>query len=51
MFPKWNGDVDDPAMDNIIKVMFNDPGWEGPWNAGQSPVLQGCEDGSDSSEE
>ncbi|WZY98966.1 hypothetical protein YC2023_071295 [Brassica napus] len=28
MFPKWNGDVDDPAADNIIKVMFNDPGWE-----------------------
>ncbi|KAG5375504.1 hypothetical protein IGI04_040100 [Brassica rapa subsp. trilocularis] len=28
MFPKWDGDVDDPAADNIIKVMFNDPGWE-----------------------
>ncbi|KAG5406147.1 hypothetical protein IGI04_012266 [Brassica rapa subsp. trilocularis] len=28
MFPKWDGDVDDPATDNIIKVMFNDPGWE-----------------------
>ncbi|XP_033130779.1 uncharacterized protein LOC117126546 [Brassica rapa] len=28
MFSKWDGDVDDPAADNIIKVMFNDPGWE-----------------------
>ncbi|CAN6834622.1 unnamed protein product [Brassica oleracea] len=28
MFPKWDGDVDDPAADNIIKVMFNDPGWK-----------------------
>ncbi|CAN7066147.1 unnamed protein product [Brassica rapa subsp. trilocularis] len=28
MFPKCDGDVDDPAVDNIIKVMFNDPGWE-----------------------
>ncbi|CAN7001116.1 unnamed protein product, partial [Brassica rapa subsp. trilocularis] len=28
IFPKWDGDVDDPAADNIIKVMFNDPGWE-----------------------
>ncbi|CAN7065829.1 unnamed protein product, partial [Brassica rapa subsp. trilocularis] len=28
MFPKWDGDVDDHAADNIIKVMFNDPGWE-----------------------
>ncbi|CAN7111686.1 unnamed protein product [Brassica rapa subsp. narinosa] len=28
MFPKWDRDVDDPAADNIIKVMFNDPGWE-----------------------
>ncbi|KAL0731458.1 hypothetical protein Bca4012_027552 [Brassica carinata] len=26
--PKWDGDVDDPAADNIIKVMFNDPGWK-----------------------
>ncbi|CAN7135903.1 unnamed protein product [Brassica rapa subsp. narinosa] len=28
MFPKWDGDVDDPAADNIIKVMFNDPEWK-----------------------
>ncbi|KAL0728906.1 hypothetical protein Bca4012_024999 [Brassica carinata] len=28
MFPKWDGDVDDPAADNIIKVMFDDPGWK-----------------------
>ncbi|XP_013607991.1 PREDICTED: uncharacterized protein LOC106314707 [Brassica oleracea var. oleracea] len=28
MFPKWDEDVDDPAADNIIKVMFNDPGWK-----------------------
>ncbi|CDY23130.1 BnaC09g18840D [Brassica napus] len=28
MFPKWDRDVDDPAADNIIKVMFNDPGWK-----------------------
>ncbi|CAN7135652.1 unnamed protein product [Brassica rapa subsp. narinosa] len=28
MFPKWDGDADDPAADNIIKDMFNDPGWE-----------------------
>ncbi|KAF2560009.1 hypothetical protein F2Q68_00016963 [Brassica cretica] len=26
MFPQWDGDVEDPAVDNIIKVMFNDPG-------------------------
>ncbi|KAL0742062.1 hypothetical protein Bca4012_083575 [Brassica carinata] len=26
--PKWDGDVDDPAADNIIKVMFDDPGWK-----------------------
>ncbi|CAF1931570.1 unnamed protein product [Brassica napus] len=25
MFPQWDGDVEDPAVDNIIKVMFNDP--------------------------
>ncbi|XP_048622753.1 uncharacterized protein LOC125591889 [Brassica napus] len=28
MFPEWDGDVEDPAADNIIKVMFNDPGWK-----------------------
>ncbi|CAF1918312.1 unnamed protein product [Brassica oleracea var. botrytis] len=28
MFPKWDRDVDDPAADNIIKAMFNDPGWK-----------------------
>ncbi|KAF2616740.1 hypothetical protein F2Q68_00040118 [Brassica cretica] len=25
---EWDGDVEDPAADNIIKVMFNDPGWK-----------------------
>ncbi|KAG5400041.1 hypothetical protein IGI04_014648, partial [Brassica rapa subsp. trilocularis] len=25
IFPKWEEHVDDPAADNIIKVMFNDP--------------------------
>ncbi|XP_013668889.2 uncharacterized protein LOC106373227 [Brassica napus] len=28
MFPEWDGDVENPAADNIIKVMFNDPGWK-----------------------
>ncbi|CAF1891126.1 BnaC02g09840D [Brassica napus] len=28
MFPEWDGDVEDHAADNIIKVMFNDPGWK-----------------------
>ncbi|KAF3519084.1 hypothetical protein DY000_02060722 [Brassica cretica] len=28
MFPEWDGDVEDPAADNIIKVIFNDPGWK-----------------------
>ncbi|KAF3562311.1 hypothetical protein DY000_02013434 [Brassica cretica] len=28
MFPKWDRDVDDPVADNIIKAMFNDPGWK-----------------------
>ncbi|CAN6910343.1 unnamed protein product [Brassica oleracea] len=28
MFPEWDGDVEDPAADNIIKVMFNDYGWK-----------------------
>ncbi|KAF2544162.1 hypothetical protein F2Q68_00030776 [Brassica cretica] len=28
MFPEWDGDVEDPAANNIIKVMFNDPGWK-----------------------
>ncbi|KAF2560008.1 hypothetical protein F2Q68_00016962 [Brassica cretica] len=26
MFLQWDGDVEDPAADNIIKVMFNDLG-------------------------
>nr|VDD23367.1 unnamed protein product [Brassica rapa] len=41
MFPKWDGDVDDHAADNIIKVMFNDPGWEWTmecWQVTVSPV-------------
>ncbi|CAN7084515.1 unnamed protein product [Brassica oleracea var. botrytis] len=28
MFPEWDGDLEDPVADNIIKVMFNDPGWK-----------------------
>uniref|UniRef100_A0A0D3CSK1 DUF1985 domain-containing protein n=1 Tax=Brassica oleracea var. oleracea TaxID=109376 RepID=A0A0D3CSK1_BRAOL len=28
MFPEWDEDAEDPAADNIIKVMFNDPGWK-----------------------
>ncbi|KAF3592939.1 hypothetical protein DY000_02025074 [Brassica cretica] len=28
MFPEWDGDVEDSAADNIIKVMFNDHGWK-----------------------
>ncbi|XP_013601268.1 PREDICTED: uncharacterized protein LOC106308676 [Brassica oleracea var. oleracea] len=28
MFPEWDRDVEDPAADNIIKVMFNNPGWK-----------------------
>ncbi|KAF3593626.1 hypothetical protein DY000_02020272 [Brassica cretica] len=28
MFPEWDGGIEDPAADNIIKVMFNDPGWK-----------------------
>ncbi|CAN6826740.1 unnamed protein product [Brassica oleracea] len=28
MFPEWDGDVEGPVADNIIKVMFNDPGWK-----------------------
>nr|VDD38306.1 unnamed protein product [Brassica oleracea] len=28
MFLEWDGDVEDPAADNIIKVMFNDYGWK-----------------------
>ncbi|CAN6804722.1 unnamed protein product [Brassica oleracea] len=28
MFLEWDGDVEDSAADNIIKVMFNDPGWK-----------------------
>ncbi|KAL0824136.1 hypothetical protein Bca101_047813 [Brassica carinata] len=28
MFPEWDGDVEDHAADNIIKIMFNDPGWK-----------------------
>ncbi|CAN6933563.1 unnamed protein product, partial [Brassica oleracea] len=28
MFPEWDGDVEDPAAYNIIKIMFNDPGWK-----------------------
>ncbi|CAN6910265.1 unnamed protein product [Brassica oleracea] len=28
MFPEWDGDVEDPAADNIIKVMFNDSRWK-----------------------
>ncbi|KAG5384517.1 hypothetical protein IGI04_035987 [Brassica rapa subsp. trilocularis] len=32
---KWDGDVDDPAADNIIKVMFKDPGWKWTMNCWQ----------------
>ncbi|CAN7120409.1 unnamed protein product [Brassica rapa subsp. narinosa] len=35
MFQKWDGDVDDPAADNIIKVMFKDPGWKWTMNCWQ----------------
>ena len=29
MFPEWNFDVEDPAAENIIKVMFNaNPKWK-----------------------
>ncbi|KAF3611639.1 hypothetical protein DY000_02049434 [Brassica cretica] len=28
MFSEWDEDVEDPAADNIIKVMFNDHGWK-----------------------
>ncbi|CAF2133776.1 unnamed protein product [Brassica napus] len=34
-FQKWDGDVDDPAVDNIIKVMFKDPGWKWTMNCWQ----------------
>ncbi|KAF3515291.1 hypothetical protein F2Q69_00002204 [Brassica cretica] len=27
-FSEWDEDVEDPAADNIIKVMFNDHGWK-----------------------
>uniref|UniRef100_A0A0D3CW69 Ubiquitin-like protease family profile domain-containing protein n=1 Tax=Brassica oleracea var. oleracea TaxID=109376 RepID=A0A0D3CW69_BRAOL len=28
MFPEWDKDVEDPVAYNIIKVMFNGPGWK-----------------------
>ncbi|XP_048615807.1 uncharacterized protein LOC106413852 [Brassica napus] len=28
MFPEWDKDVEDPVTYNIIKVMFNGPGWK-----------------------
>ncbi|CDY67644.1 BnaCnng55800D [Brassica napus] len=43
MFPEWDEDAEDPAADNIIKVMFNDPGWKWTMDCWQVTVRECCE--------